>query len=81
MSRSMNEDRSQATHVVWINENEYYFVCSECHQRYSPGMPLVDRESSESYDQAINKVKNQQISCELCKYDVQELARQVQKDE
>lgn len=81
--RSMGEESSQASETIWIDREEYYFVCSDCYRNWGLGRAWQDNvvpwadiridDWKEIRPILNHKMAEQSIDCELCDYDVSDL--------
>lgn len=79
---NMAEEPAQASEVLWIDEENYHFVCEKRHSSWSNPIRWVEfsddwrENNSEVYEQ----LSRQDISCELCQYDKNEITKQIQQN-
>ena len=72
----MSEDPAQATDVLWVDEDEQYFVCPDCYTEWggpADWTKLLEGWQAEN-EEVFQKLDETQRNCDLCQYDRFELA-------
>lgn len=80
----MENQPSKASEIIWVDDDEYYFVCPECYRNWGLGHEwedLVFDDWKKTHSNTYEELSEHHIDCELCEYDTSKLSRQVRRGE
>jgi len=77
----MASETPKATDVIWINLDEYYYVCDSCSEswRGTSWFPLTSFANNweERNKPIYEELEGSDRPCDLCRYDIDEFVQEV----